>query len=275
MKVHDRYAHMDASEGITNPPKTPPAEQVSELKSVLDQSLSFLNSLWTPWTILQFALILAAYLTSLLLKKWLDPALETQLRKIHEQPTLLRFLVLLRQRIHWIIFAFLLWVMANIMGAVTWQSRSYFLWVAAGLVTAWVILSVASRLIRSRILGNILAITAWSIAALFVLGQLGTAFSLLDAIALDIGAFRVSILLVLKGVALLALLLWLATLSTGFVESRLKKSEDLTPSLQVLITKLIKVVFVLMAIVVSLSSIGIDLTALTVLSGAVGPCWSR
>lgn len=265
---------MDASESAVNPPVNPPANPPAELTTLLesapDQIVALIDSLLTPWTIVQFALILAGYLLSKLLRKLLDPAIEAQLRKIREQPKLLRFLVLIRQRIHWIIFGFMLWVMANIMSAVTWPSRSYFLWIAADLVTAWIVISVTSRLIKSRSIGNVLAITAWSLAALFALGQLGQAFNLLDAIALDIGNFHFSLLLVLKGLALLTFLLWLARLSTGFVEKRLKASEDLTPSLQVLIAKLIKVCFVLLAIIVSLSAIGIDLTALTVLSGAIG-----
>jgi len=261
---------MDASEAVAKTPVKPSTDLSSYLDSIPDDLIALANALLSPWTIVQIALIALGYVLSVMLRRVLDPMVETQLRKIREQPKLLRFLVLLRQRIHWIVFAFLLWIMANIIGSVTWPSRSYFLWIGADLVTAWVVISVASRLIKSRSLGNILALSAWSLAALFALGMLDKAFTLLNAIAIYIGDFHFSLLLVLKGAALLAFLLWLARLATGFVETRLKRSEDLTPSLQVLIAKLIKVVFVLLAVVVSLSSIGIDLTALTVLSGAVG-----
>ena len=45
---------------------------------------------------------------------------------------------------------------------------------------------------------------------------------------------------------------------------------DLSPSLQVLIGKFIKIFLVVMAVVVGLNSVGIDLTAFAVFSGAIG-----
>jgi len=68
----------------------------------------------------------------------------------------------------------------------------------------------------------------------------------------------------------LAVLLWLATLASRLLERRVTSLPNLTPSLQVLIVKLLKIVLVVIAVVVALKTVGIDLTAFAVLTGAVG-----
>jgi small-conductance mechanosensitive channel len=63
---------------------------------------------------------------------------------------------------------------------------------------------------------------------------------------------------------------WLAILVGRFADTKFKSSEDLNPSLQVLLGKLVKAVLVITAILAALSMVGIDLTALAVFSGAIG-----
>ena len=65
-------------------------------------------------------------------------------------------------------------------------------------------------------------------------------------------------------------LTWLATNTGNFVETRIKQMSDLTPSLQVLMGKFVKIFLVIMAIIVALNSVGMDLTVFAVFSGAIG-----
>ena len=65
-------------------------------------------------------------------------------------------------------------------------------------------------------------------------------------------------------------MLWLATITSRLLEQRVQNLPNLTPSVQVLIGKLIKIIFITVAILVAINSVGIDLTALAVFSGAVG-----
>jgi small-conductance mechanosensitive channel len=62
----------------------------------------------------------------------------------------------------------------------------------------------------------------------------------------------------------------LAILISQFVDQQIRKSTDITPSVKVLISKLIKISLIIIAVVVAISSVGIDLTAFAVFSGAVG-----
>jgi len=65
-------------------------------------------------------------------------------------------------------------------------------------------------------------------------------------------------------------LLWVSITLGNFIEKRLHKVDDLTPSLRVLLGKVIKIVLLVTATFVGLSGLGIDLTVFTVFSGAIG-----
>ena len=84
------------------------------------------------------------------------------------------------------------------------------------------------------------------------------------------GDLRLSLLSFLQGIILIFGALWLATFIGNFADSKLQKAEDLTPSLQVLLGKIIKISLIVLALALALSGIGIDLTALTIFSSAVG-----
>ncbi|TIP83911.1 MAG: mechanosensitive ion channel, partial [Mesorhizobium sp.] len=63
---------------------------------------------------------------------------------------------------------------------------------------------------------------------------------------------------------------WLAVVVGKYIDERVRISEELTPSIRVLVGKVAKVGLVLVAGAIALSSVGLDLTALTIFSGAVG-----
>ena len=57
---------------------------------------------------------------------------------------------------------------------------------------------------------------------------------------------------------------------TRLLESRIQTSRTLSPSVQVLFAKSLKIVLVSLAVLIAIRSVGIDLTALAVLGGAIG-----
>lgn len=230
----------------------------------------YLDYLLAPWSLIQFGLIICCFFAARALAGRLNAPIENAIRQIHGQKRLLRFFALLLRRLNWLLFAPILWGMAFIIKAMTWQSRAYFITVAASLATAWIVISIASRFIRNRTAANSLAILAWSVAALNILGRLDDAVILLDAAGVSFGAVRISVLSVVEAVLLCGLLLWLATVISNFIERQLCANEDLTPSLQVLISKIVKTLLLVAAVLISLAVVGIDITALTIFSGALG-----
>jgi small-conductance mechanosensitive channel len=66
------------------------------------------------------------------------------------------------------------------------------------------------------------------------------------------------------------LTLWAANSASDFLDRRVRNAADLTPSIQVLIGKLIRLLLITFAILIALSTVGIDFSALAFFSGAVG-----
>ncbi|TIQ79866.1 MAG: mechanosensitive ion channel, partial [Mesorhizobium sp.] len=127
-----------------------------------------------------------------------------------------------------------------------------------------------SRIIRNRFVARALGWLTWIYAALVILGIDDDTAAFLDGLAIPLGAVRLSALMVLKAALLLIATVWLAVVVGKYIDERVRISEELTPSIRVLVGKVAKVGLVLVAGVIALSSVGLDLTALTIFSGAVG-----
>jgi small-conductance mechanosensitive channel len=145
-----------------------------------------------------------------------------------------------------------------------------FLRIAVTLLAVWLAIRLTSYLVRDPGWAKAITIIAWAIAALSILGLLDDAIQVLDGVAISIAGVRISALLVLNAVLSLAILLWAAILASRILERRITQSVQITPTFQVLLIKLLKVVLVGIAIAVALSTVGIDLTAFAVLGGAIG-----
>jgi len=142
--------------------------------------------------------------------------------------------------------------------------------IAVSLLAAWVIINLTTGMLRNKALSKFIMVVVWIVAVLNILNLIGPVTNVLDGIGLTVGELRISALTVIEGFFLLIILLWLASLMSQFIEQQIKKSADITPSVKVLISKLIKITLIIIAVVVAISSVGIDLTAFAVFSGAVG-----
>jgi small-conductance mechanosensitive channel len=141
---------------------------------------------------------------------------------------------------------------------------------AVSLLTAWIIIRLATSLVVDPGWSRAIAISAWSLAALDIVGMLDPALSVLDNMAINFGDTRVSVLGVGKALLALAVLFWLAGFTSSVLERRIARMSGLTPSVQVLFGKLLKITLYVIAFVLAMNSVGIDLTAFAVFSGAVG-----
>jgi small-conductance mechanosensitive channel len=165
-------------------------------------------------------------------------------------------------------WAGMLWLVILIAHGAGWPHR--ILTLASSLTLAWLVIGIVSRTVGHPAVARTIALVAWTIAALNVLGWLDPTIVVLDQLAIQLGAIRLSVLGALKAVATLGVLLWGATLAAGLIENRLHDVRDFTPSVRVLLGKLSRTVLVTLALVLALASVGIDLTAFAVFSGAIG-----
>lgn len=117
---------------------------------------------------------------------------------------------------------------------------------------------------------GIFVVVVWTIFALHLIGVLPAFFASLDKIAINIGATRVSFLMAAKAIASVSVFLLLALWISAIIEKQLRKSKQIANYLQIGISKTIRVILLIIALLVSLDVIGFDLTTLTVLGGALG-----
>ena len=154
--------------------------------------------------------------------------------------------------------------------ATTLEAPRHLIASVSGLLTAWVVIRLASTLVASAFWSRLIAVFAWSLAALNIIDLLDPVLLILDSMALQLGEMRISVLGVAKAVIALAILIWAALGLANTFERRLLQSSSLTPSMRVLSGKLVRISLFTAAILIALNSVGIDLTALAVFSGAVG-----
>lgn len=231
----------------------------------------FLRSMTTPWRLYQIGIILALLAVAHVLRVVIGQRLEDWVRSRDGWPRWrLRLSVIVIQRLRGLFFVALIWTTVWIMREVTWPSRSYVLGIAATIATAWMAVSFVAQLIRNRPLRRIVTWGAWIYIGLLYLGFLDGATVFLDSIAVTFDDFRISALSVLKAVIVTGLLFLGARLVLRILTDRISRSEDISPSMRVLATKALQMIFFGGAIVIGLRALGFDLTGLAVLSGAIG-----
>jgi small-conductance mechanosensitive channel len=142
--------------------------------------------------------------------------------------------------------------------------------VGLNLAAVWLLIRFASALIPNAVVAKVVAIVAWTIAALNVLGMLTPTIVLLQRVSFTLGGGRISLLTIVEGFFTLAILLWVASAAGRFFERRIEGVQNLTSTSRVLFGKLLRLVLISMAFVFALAATGIDLTALAVFTGAVG-----
>ncbi|OHV82443.1 mechanosensitive ion channel family protein [Ensifer sp. LCM 4579] len=222
------------------------------------------------WTLYQLALIAVGHLVSRILAKHIEPAVEARARTIKGNPDLLRVIIAFMRRLKWVFLIIWLWIADVLLLRYGWPSYRWLVSTALTLAAAWFVISVLTRIIRNLVLARVVAVAGWSYFALYALGLDDVVLAALDGVAINLGAVRLSMLIVLKAIVLSAALIWAAVLIGNVMAHWIDRSGDLTPSFKVLISKLIKIGLIMFAGAVALSATGVDLTALTIFSGAVG-----
>jgi small-conductance mechanosensitive channel len=224
----------------------------------------------SPWFYFQLGLVLAAAGIGLAVSAIVRARVDLTSLAMR-WPVLLRRTTRVLVGSTWVaVFAILMLIARGVMVILTWPSRSYLLSVAAKLAFAWLIIRLVASGIRNAFVVRVVTVTAFAVAALSIVGQLDAAIDALDSVAVTLGGLRITPLLLIKLGALLIIALWLTNVVSNFAESRIVQSGDLTPSLQVLLVKMIRVGLMIFAVAVAISAVGINLSALAIFSGAAG-----
>lgn len=142
--------------------------------------------------------------------------------------------------------------------------------VAASLLQAWIFIRLFSTFVRDPIWSRTFATIAWIIAALSILRLLNPTIEILDSFAFNLNESRISLYFAIKGIAMVVMLTWIASLASRFIQARLRSSKNMTSSVKTLIGQTVRITFLFVAVMIAMNAIGVDLTAFAVFSGAVG-----
>jgi small-conductance mechanosensitive channel len=224
----------------------------------------------SPWFYLQFGLVLAgagiAFASGAAIRARIDA---TSLAMGWPGP-LRQFLRVLLESVTTVVFVVLMRIARTAMVLWTWPSRSYLLAISLKLALAWLVIRLITSVIRNTFIVRVVSISAWLVAALSIIGQLDQVLDALDSVSVVLGGLRLTPLLVIKLCVLLVAALWLTNIASNFVEGRITRSTDLTPSIQVLLIKMVRMGLMILAIAIAMSAVGINLSALAIFSGAAG-----
>lgn len=241
------------------------------LTGLLRSSQGFAVGLLRPWNAYQLAIMAGLFVLAWLLARLFAPRLHDWMRAREGWPKWrMRFLVLAHRRLRLIFFVPLIWAALWLMRELTWPSRSYLIGIVAELATAWLIIAIATRLIVNGAARAAVRYVGWTWVTLSILNLTDEARSLLESAAIEMGDLRLSLWLIAQAAAVIVVLSYLARLFSRTAATRIRGNREISPSMQVLAVKLVQMLLYGAALFIGLKAVGVDLTGLAVLSGAIG-----
>lgn len=230
----------------------------------------FFTTIMTMGFSAQFIIVLAGFALAYFIKKYLTPKLKDLINKL-SVPFRLTEILYSALRLIFPFFAMIfIMIGAKIITIPTIGMSGTIGFAVAKLLLAWIFIRLVVQIIEHRFARNVIAFTIWGLAALSILGILDQTMGTLDAIGFNIGDFRLSALSVAKGLLGLFILLYGALFTANILDKKIANSRSLTPSSRVLISKMSRVGLIVTALIIGVTSAGIDLSLFAVFSGAVG-----
>jgi small-conductance mechanosensitive channel len=114
-----------------------------------------------------------------------------------------------------------------------------------------------------------IVLLVWGVVILHLLGWLPDVLAMLDAVAIELGTVRVSVLSALQFIMMVGVAFTLAIWLSEVINRQLQ-SAGLTPSMQVGISKFSRFLLITLAFLIALNAAGIDLSSLAIFGGALG-----
>lgn len=239
------------------------------VQPVLDLALGWLTS---PAAWSQFALLVAAWLLARILAGRITPRLSGLLTPAEGATHMLAPAMLFLRGFLPLLMPLFAYVFTAIGEELT---RSVF---GSGAVIAFgkrVFLFMAARIfvqqvLTDRFLRTMGRYVLLPIMALYALGLLDMVSERLADIQIDLGNISFTLMALIRGAIAGALLFWAGSWSNRRSEDYIKRQDDLRPATRELASKAAQIIIFGTAFLLLMSIMGIDLTAVAVLGGALG-----
>lgn len=117
---------------------------------------------------------------------------------------------------------------------------------------------------------RIITILVWSWGALYITDLMPHMIAAFEKIEFTLGSEKLNLWVILRGLVTVFLTIVIALWVSSALENKLMKIDKLDSSLRIVSVRVIKALLAVVAIFISLSLVGIDMTALSVFTGALG-----
>lgn len=121
-----------------------------------------------------------------------------------------------------------------------------------------------------KTLESMIAWGVWIMLALHLGGILPEIAIALEEVKFNIGKNPVNLLVVLQGMLTVIITIFIALWLSRLVENKLMRTDQININMRVVLSKLVRVVFIFLAVLIALSAVGLDITLLSVFGGALG-----
>jgi len=244
--------------------------EVTQINTIITDKLNLLQSAVVST---DFWIQLSVIATVFILARWfLTPQLQQALMRLSTASgrvaSFNRLIVTINEFANTLMWLILQWIAIGTYVHLD-QSHNLLLPVAS-LLSAWLVIRIASKLLKNRVASRVFASIAWTLAILNIFEWLEPTLNFIDSMSLTLGTIRISPLVVIKAGISLWLSLWLASVLAAFLDRRLEGTDNVTPAMRVLSVKLLHIGLITAAFLITFSAVGIDLTALAVFGGALG-----
>ncbi|MCK8464146.1 mechanosensitive ion channel [Aliiroseovarius sp. S1339] len=247
---------------------------------ILDQAIGYFNQAWeiaegwllSPAAWSQLGLLVAAYLVARLVDRKLKPYLTRLLTPAGEKKTLvsqvrlflLMFLPLTLPLLAWAFTGLGEQVTRSIFGsgAVIAFGKRFFLFLA--------VRAFARKILKDPFLKLLGKYALIPIAALYTVGLLDVVITKLDETVVPLGNMSFSLLFAIKFAVLSGVIFWLGRWSHEQTTQAIKKQEEMRPATRELAAKAAEIAIFGAAFLILMNIMGINLTSLAVLGGAIG-----
>ena len=226
------------------------------------------DQLWSFGTLWQICAVVVSALLGYLLSRPIAKRLKHSAKSREQKDILFRLYASLA-RVIWPAFTVaLLWTSMTVFAAYGLENTG--LRVVASLLNAWIVVRVVTSNMKQGGVANGIAFIAWTIAALHIFQLLEPVTESLDSAAITVGNSRFSLLRIITSFVVAGFALWLGRVMGDAVQAQLRGNSKINPSMAGILGQVAKITFMVIAVMIALSVVGVNLTALTVFSGALG-----
>lgn len=230
-------------------------------QGILEQALS-IATLW------QLGIIAAAGVAGFLLSRLPNRRLHTAAENRGRPDALARIYLSIASVMWPLISVVFIW--AAVGGFALADLPNEGLRIAASLLNAWIIIRLLTSHMKKSLLTRMIAVIAWTVAALYILHWLEPTVTALNEFQIPVGKNSISAWRILTSLVIAVFALWVGRIAGMTAQSRLRSNSRLNPSMAGLLGQVANVALMVAAIAIALQTVGVNLSALTIFSGALG-----